>query len=201
MSKKNTVKSTENKKKYEFTPNKLALYAYQVCQCWNSVFVQAERMMEAMKSDNESFPWEEDGAKNIFFVERLLFVTTVNHSVEGIKKLHAEAAKKGDYSLLPVIKDIENTAKPGNIKTWRNMTEHWLDYMVGIGNKQKKYCSEVPIGNLHVSTTAAVTLTFKDKLFIGDIELGQLLAVIKKHLPFVREKTKEIFLNNYGRRE
>lgn len=186
-------------KKKELTKSEMAHLAYQTCQWWNAVFVQAERFMDAEKNNNGEFPWDEDGIDKIFLAERLFLVTAIHHAIERMEKLNIELQRTNVSSFQSTIDAIETVASLRDIQSWRSMIEHGLEYMAGVGHKQDRYKTVLSIGDYKIETTAAVTFILGEekKFFVGKIDIIQLLNVMKQQLPVVKEATKTVFEKNF----
>jgi hypothetical protein len=182
-------------KKQETTSEQRVLLAYQTCQWWNAVFIQSRRFLDALEKDHAGMPWDEKETGSMFVADRLFLITAINHAIENIVKLDVELQRMGDDSLCSVVKAIEETTPLDNIKDLRDMNEHWLDYLVNKGKKQKEYISTVEKKDYNVITTPAWTVINGDAelVLLGNVEIDQLLLKMKAQLPIVQKKTREVF--------
>lgn len=173
----------------------LLLLSYQTCQWWNATFIQARRFFEVLDASHGGTPWDKDNGNSMFVAERMFFIAAIYHAIEDLQKLDIEMQRRTDYSLHSVIKAIEAVAPLEAIKNLRDMNEHGLDYLSGKGQKPKQYRSTVLKNNFKILTTAAWTHINGDAktILLGNVEIDKLLFVMKDHLPFIREKTKEIY--------
>ena len=91
--------------------------------------------------------------------------------------------------------NIEKVAPWEDMKNLRDMNIHDLDYLVEKGQKQDKFCSKVKIGYGETLITAAWTHINHDVnvVLVGKIKIKELLSVMETHLPFIRQKTKQIY--------
>ena len=182
-------------KEKELTSTQRYLLAYQTCQWWNAVFVQAKRFLDVLEESHGGTPWDEGDANSIFVAERIFLIMAIYHAIEDLEKLNYECQLKGDASLELVLQAIGSVAPLEDIKNLRDMNEHNLDYLMDEGRRQDQFRSVVEKNGYAIHTTAAWTIVHGDAktMLLGTVEIDKLLLVMKEQLPFVREKTKEIF--------
>lgn len=128
-----------------------------------------------------------------------MLAITIHHAIEDLEKLNIEMSRAGDHSLQAVLDTIDKTVPLQNILDLRNMNEHGLDYMIEEGYKQKQFVSIAENNGYSIQSTAHTTVCVGEAnlLAIGKVNIDQLLRVMKDQLPFVRQKTKEIFMRKY----
>lgn len=177
------------------TGRQIAFLAYQTCEWWNEVIIQGRRFLRAFNSDHWIEPWEEKDSECSLNVERVMLAITIHHAIEDLEKLNIEMSRAGDHSLQVVLDAIDNTVPLQNIHDLRNMNEHGLEYMIEEGNKQKQFVSIAENNGYSVKTNAHTTVCVGEAklLAIGNVNIDKLLLAMKEQLPFVRQKTKEIF--------
>ncbi len=182
-------------KKKEMTSTQRYLLAHLTCQWWNAVFVQAKRFFNVLEKDEGGMPWDPENDNNIFIAERVFLIMAISHAIEDLEKLDYECQREGDISLQPVLQAIEASAPLHDIKNLRDMNEHSLDYLVEEGRKQNEFNSTVEKNGYRILTTASWTHVHGDAnvILLGNVEIDKLLFTMKEQLPFVREKTKELF--------
>lgn len=182
-------------KEKKMTSTQRFLLAYQTCQWWNAVFIQAKRFIDVLDESNGEEPWESGGETSAFLAERAFLIMAIHHAIEDLEKLDFEYQREGDASLQPVLQAIETVASLEDIKNLRDMNEHNLDYLMDEGRKQDQFRSVVEKNGYAIHTTAAWTIVHGDAktMLLGTVEIDKLLLVMKEQLPFVREKTKEVF--------
>lgn len=174
------------------TREQLVHLAHQTCQWWSAVFIQAERFLTAMESNNGRLPWEE--GSTILIPERMFLITALHHAIEGLQKLDIELQRINDFSLQPVLEAVEKVVSVQDLVTLRNMNEHNLDYMIGEGNRQEKYETVLQAGDYKVATNAAWTVMIgSENVFsLGDVRIDQVLEVMKEQKQVVFHKAQEI---------
>lgn len=177
------------------TNSQLTILAYQTCQWWNAVFVQAKRFLDVLSSDHGGYPWDEDETCSMFLAERMFLIVAIFHALEDLQKLDVEMQRNNDYTFKSVLEAIEAVAPLDDIKNLRDMNEHKLDYMVDMGKKQDKFHMSVKNGDHEVLTTPAWTVVNGDaQLFLlGNVQIDKLLIVMKEQSALVRTKTEEVF--------
>ena len=182
-------------KEKEMTSTQRYLLAYQTCQWWNAVFIQAKRFTDVLDKSNGEEPWESGGETSAFLAERAFLIMAIHHAIEDLEKLDYECRREGDSSLQSVLQAIETVTSLEEIKNLRDMNEHNLDYLLGSGWKQDLFRSVVEKNGYIIHTTAAWTIVHGDAqtMLLGNVEIDKLLLVMKEQLPFVRKKTKEVF--------
>ena len=182
-------------KEKEMTSTQRYLLAYQTCQWWNAVFVQDKRFFHVLDESHGGMPWDQGDATSMFVAERIFLIMAIYHAIEDLEKLDYECQRKGDASLQSVLQEIETVASLQDIKNLRDMNEHSLDYLVDEGRKQSDFRTTVEKNGYTILTTAAWTHVHGDAhtILLGNVEIDKLLLTMKEQLPFVREKTKEIF--------
>ncbi len=182
-------------KEKEMTSTQRFLLTCQTCQWWNAVFIQANRFFDVLEESHGGTPWDPGDANSMFVAERMFLITAVYHAIEDLEKLDYELQREGDVSLHSVLESIEKVAPLQDIKNLRDMNEHNLDYLMDEGRRQNEFGASVEINGYKILTTAAWTHVHGDArtILLGKVEIDKLLLVMKKHLPFVREKTKEVF--------
>ena len=179
----------------EMTSTQRFLLAYQTCQWWNAVFVQAKRFFDVLNENHGGTPWDSGDANSMFVAERMFLIMAIHHAIEDLEKLDYECQREGDTSLQEVFQAIETVAPLQDIKNLRDMNEHNLDYLLEEGLKQDQFQSLVEKNGHEMYTTAAWTVVNGDAktMLLGKVEIDKLLLVMKEQLPFVREKTKALF--------
>lgn len=182
-------------KEKEMTSTQRFLLAYQTCQWWNAVFVQAKRFFDVLKEDHGGTPWDQGDANSMSIAERMFLIVAIYHAIEDLEKLDYECRREGDASLQVVLQAIETVAPQQDIKNLRDMNEHSLDYLLEEGQKQDQFRSLVEKNGYAIHTTAFWTIAHGDAkiMLLGKVEIDKLLLVMKEQLPFVREKTKALF--------
>lgn len=182
----------------EMTSTQLFILSMQTCQWWNAVFIQAKRFFDILESDHGGTPWDEGNANSLFVAERMFLITALHHGIENLQKLNIELQRKNDNTFQTVVDAIEVVAPLEDIKNLRDMNEHGLDYLVDKGRKQDDYRKTVKKGDYKIHTTAAWTHVHGDAkvILLGNVEIDNLLLVMKEQLPIVKAKTKEIFENS-----
>lgn len=182
-------------KKQKITSTQLFLLAYQTCQWWNAVFIQAKRFFDVLDKAHGGTPWDDVDANSMFVAERIFLITAIYHAIEDLQKLDIELQRADDVTLQKVLQKIEAVAPLNDIKNLRDMNEHGLDYLVNKGRKQDQFRSSVKKDDYKILTTAAWTYVHGDAklILLGNVQIDKLLIVMKDQMPIVREKTKEIF--------
>lgn len=182
-------------KEKKMTSTQRFLLAYQTCQWWNAVFIQAKRFVDVLDNGNGEEPWESGGETSAFLAERTFLIMAIHHAIEDLEKLDFECQREGDASLQSVLQAIETVASLEDIKNLRDMNEHNLDYLLEKGKYQDLFRSVVEKNGYTIHTTAAWTIVHGDAktMLLGNVEIDKLLLVMKNQLPFVREKMKEVF--------
>ena len=182
-------------KEKEMTSTQRFLLAYQTCQWWNAVFVQAKRFFDVLDENHGGTPWDQGDANSMFVAERSFLIMAIYHAIEDLEKLDFECQRKGDASLQPVLQEIGTVASLQDIKNLRDMNEHSLDYLLARGQKQEQFRSVVEKNGYVIHTTAAWTIMHGDAqtMLLGNVEIDKLLLVMKEQLPFVQKKTRSVF--------
>ncbi len=186
----------KNIKRHQMTSNQIFMLAVNVCQWWNAVFFQAGRFFKALDElHGAKHPWDDGENYSLFGAERIFLIIAMYHAIEDLQKLNVEIQRENDMSLQFVLDDIEKVAPWEDVKNLRDMNIHNLDYLVEKGQKQDKFRSKIKIADDEVLTTAAWTYDCvdEDMVFLGNVQVKELLSVMKKHLPFVRQKTKQVY--------
>ena len=182
-------------KKKEMTSTQRFLLAYQTCQWWNAVFVQAKRFFDVLEKSHGGTPWDEGDANSMFVADRVFLIMAIYHAIEDLEKLDYECQREGDDSFQTVLQAIKKAAPLKDIKNLRDMNEHHLDYLLDKGRKQDLFQSIVEKNGYAIHTTAAWTIIHGDAetMLLGTVEIDKLLQVMKEQFPFVQEKTKALF--------
>ena len=185
--------------KHQMTGDELFWLAYRTCQWWNAVIIQAKRFLDVLSDDHGGIPWNND--KNCMFVaERMFLITAVYHAIVNLQKLNIELKRDSDTSMEIVLDELEKIVSFEKIKNLRDMNEHDLDDLVKKGQKQQDFLSSVEKNGVNIITSAAWTHVYNDEemILLGNVEIDKLLLVMKNQLPFVSNKTKEIFDKGMG---
>lgn len=182
-------------KNKEMNSTQLWILSCQVCQWWNAVFVQADRFFDALERNHGGTPWDNGNANSMFVADRMFLIVALYHAIENLEKLDVECQRTGDNSFKPILQAIEVVAPLENIKNLRDMNEHNLDYLVEMGQKQSEFRTAINKNGSEVLTTAAWTHIDHDakSIFIGNVEIDKVIAVMKQQLPVVQAKTKAQF--------
>ena len=122
-------------------------------------------------------------------------ITAIHHSIVNMEKLNAELINRGDTSFQGILDSIAAEEERKQIRIWRNMNEHDLDYLSNNGNYQKEFTTTVKRDGYTFETNAFVTLIHGNaKIFlIGGIEIDKLLFRFKENMPQIQKKSKEVF--------
>ena len=181
--------------KHQMTSNQLFILALKVCQWWNAVFIQADRFFNVLYAPHGETPWDKDENYSLFGADRMFLIVAIHHAIEDLQKLNIELQRDNDTSLQFVLDNIEKVAPWEDVKNLRDMNIHDLDYLVEKGQKQDKFRSKVKIGDGETLITAAWTHINHDVnvVLVGKIKIKELLSVMETHLPFIRQKTKQIY--------
>lgn len=135
----------------------LFLLAYQTCQWWNALFIQADRFFSVLSSDHGGTPWDSGIGNSMFIADRMFLITALFHAIENLEKLNTELQRKGDTSLQAVLQAIEKVASLQDIKNLRDMNVHSLDYLMEEGRRQDNFHATVEKNGYIILTTAAWT--------------------------------------------
>lgn len=173
----------------------LSMLAVNVCQWWNAAIIQANRFFEVLKVLCGGGPWDDDENYSLFIADRMFLIIAIYHALEDLQKLNIEIQRSNDTSLQVVLDEIEKVAPWEDVKNLRDMNIHDLDYLVERGQKQNKFRSMIQIGDTEFLTTAAWTFDCLEEeiVFVGNIKIKELLSVMETQLPFVRQKTKQVY--------
>lgn len=183
-------------KEYKPLPEKhlwqLALHTGQWCR---AVLCQAHRFFDALEADNRPLPWDDSESFDMFLADKTFLITAIHHSIVNMEKLNAELINRGDTSFQGVLDSIATAEERKQIRIWRNMNEHDLDYLSNNGNYQKEFIATIKKGDYTFETSAFVTLIHGDaKIFlIGSIEIDKLLVRFKENMAQIQKKSKEVF--------
>ena len=131
----------------------------------------------------------------MFLADKTFLITAIHHSIVNMEKLNAELINRGDTSFQGVLDSIATAEERKQIRIWRNMNEHDLDYLSNNGNYQKEFITTIKKGDYTFETSAFVTLIHGDaKIFlIGSIEIDKLLVRFKENMAQIQKKSKEVF--------
>ncbi len=185
----------DNVKKHQMTSTQLFILSQKVCQWWNAVFIQADRFFDVLNTSHGGTPWDDGENCSLFGADRMFLIVAIHHAIENLQKLNIELQRDNDTSLQFVLDNIEKVAPWEDMKNLRDMNIHDLDYLVKKGQKQDKFHSKVKIGDDEILTTAAWTNTNHDAnvILVGKIKIKELLSVMETYLPFIRQKTKQVY--------
>lgn len=188
------------KKEYTPLPEKhlwqLALHTGQWCR---AVLCQAHRFFDAFEAGNKPLPWEDCETLDMFLADKTFLITAIHHAIVNMEKLNTELTIRGDTSFQSVLDAVATEEDRKQIRIWRNMNEHDLDYLSNNGHYQKEFIKTVEKGGYKFKTNTFVTLIHGDaKIFlIGGIEIDKLLIRFKENMPHIQEKAKETFEKFY----
>lgn len=187
----------DNVRKQELSSGQLNILSVQTCQWWNAVFVQAKRFIDNLGNNHGGTPWEGDETNSVFVADRLFFIVAVFHAIENLEKLSVELQRQNDTTLTDVLSAIYAVVPFQKIADLRNMNIHGLDYLAGKGFGQQYYQSEINDGQHQFITTPAWTYSNGETkaIYIGNVPLDKLLAVMKSQYPIVKAKTEEVFIS------
>lgn len=131
----------------------------------------------------------------MFLAEKTFLITAIHHAIVNMERLNAELIYRGDTSFQNVLDSVATEEERKQIRIWRNMNEHDLDYLSGNGNYQKEFITTVEKNGYRFQIDAFTTLVHGGaKLFlIGGIEIGQLLSRFKENMPQIQKKSEEVF--------
>ena len=168
-------------KEYKPLPEKhlwqLALHTGQWCR---AVLCQAHRFFDALEADNRPLPWDDSESFDMFLADKTFLITAIHHSIVNMEKLNAELINRGDTSFQGVLDSIATAEERKQIRIWRNMNEHDLDYLSNNGNYQKEFITTITKGDAKI-------------FLIGSIGIDKLLVRFKENMAQVQKKSKEVF--------
>ena len=176
----------------------LALRTAQWC---NASLHQFKRFVEALEFPNEGkIPWEQGENSSLLHAEKIFLVTAICQMFQYLEALRNKLRERGDDSLVPLLDSIATEDKRKQIRQWRNINEHELDYIQGKGFQQYQaknpslYLSAVFVGVNH--GMVFVNGDTKD-FYLGRIQIDHLISRIKKNRPAILERTHGIFYTYY----
>lgn len=118
-------------KEYKPLPEKhlwqLALHTGQWCR---AVLCQAHRFFDALEADNRPLPWDDSESFDMLLADKTFLITAIHHSIVNMEKLNAELINRGDTSFQGVLDSIATAEERKQIRIWRNMNEHDLDFLM-----------------------------------------------------------------------
>lgn len=167
---------------------------FQSGQWYNSVLVQGKRFLDAFDATHGQFPWDDDSS--IFLPEKMFLITAIHHAIQHFEKLNEELETRGDMSFYPFLEKIVSKEERSEIKNWRNMNEHEIEYLIGKGRYPGKNISTVEKDGHKFEIGANVTfLNGNVGLFlIGGIKIDKLLLKFKENQSKTLKKLEEIFI-------
>lgn len=153
-----------------------------------------------LEVDDEKLPWEDSEITGMFLADKTFLITAIHQAIVHMECLNAELLLRGDTSFQPVLDAVAMEEQRKQIRIWRNMNEHSLDYMANSGHSQNEFTTDVEKGGYKFQTNAFITVIHGDaKLFlIGSIEIDKLLIRFKENMPQIQEKSKEVFYKFFG---
>lgn len=86
----------------------------------------------------------------MFLADKTFLITAIHHSIVNMEKLNAELINRGDTSFQGILDSIAAEEERKQIRIWRNMNEHDLDYLSNNGNYQKGVHDNRKKGRLYV---------------------------------------------------
>lgn len=160
---------------------------------------QAHRFLDDLETNGKHLPWEECETPDMFLADKTFLITAIHHAIVNMEKLNTELTLRGDTSFQSILDAIATEEERKQIRIWRNMNEHDLDYLSNNGHYQKEFIKTIEKGKCKFKTNAFITLIHGNaKMFlIGGIEISKLLNRFKENMPQIQEKAKEVFEKFY----
>ena len=186
--------------KKELTNTEIALLACHTCQWYQATLMQAKRFIDSLEKIHGDMPWDEGECSSIFHADRMFLIVAIKHSIKHLSNLNSQLQMRADYSCQELLEIFGTSKERRKILDLRDMNEHNIEYVEGIGHKQSKFGAVVRKNDYCIPTNAFYTIIHGDaKLFLlGDVEIDKLLLNMKDKLPFVRERTQAIFNHYYA---
>lgn len=177
----------------------ISYLAQHTCQWCQAVLKQGIRFIDSLEMTHGDLPWEEDEHSSMFLADKVFLITAIHHAISNLERFNNELESRNDYSFKQILDAISNKEERKNIRAWRNMNEHDLDYLTGCGNKQEDFITTIEKENYRFVTDAFTTIIHGDaSLFsIGNIDIGNLLKSFKNNMPHICEKTEEVFNSTF----
>lgn len=184
-----------NVKDKELSNMQKLILSMNTCQWWNTVFIQKNRFFDIMEKHHGGTPWDINDTISNFTADRFFLILSLYNAIECLQKMDIELQRENDKTFETVLKEIEKAANLDDIKNLRDMNEHYLDYLVDLGQKQDQFRTAYKKDGRDILTTAAWTQidSNADMILLGNVEINKLLRVMEKQLPIVRSKTREIY--------
>lgn len=175
------------------TNQQLYMLALQSGQWYNAVLEQAHRFLDAFDSTHGQFPWDDD--PGIYPAEKVFLITAINHAIRHLERLDYELKKRGDTSFDHLLSLIASVEERKQIKEWRNMNEHDIEYLAGEGRNQQNFISVVEKNGQHFRIDAFSTFLHGGigVFTIGNIEINKLLLNFKENRSEILKKVEEVF--------
>ncbi len=148
-----------------------------------------------MEKHHGGTPWDINDTISNFTADRFFLILSLYNAIECLQKMDIELQRENDKTFETVLKEIEKAANLDDIKNLRDMNEHYLDYLVDLGQKQDQFRTAYKKDGRDILTTAAWTQidSNADMILLGNVEINKLLRVMEKQLPIVRSKTRKIY--------
>lgn len=184
-----------NKESIPFPEKYLYQLALRTGQWCNAVLCQAGRFFDALEASSRPLPWEDSEKADMFLADKTFLITAIHHAIVNMERLNAELIMRGDTSFQAVLDAVASEEERKQIRTWRNMNEHDLDYLSNNGHAQKEFVKTIEKEGYRIETNAFTTFIWGDaKLFLlGGIEIDKLLFRFRENMPQIQGKAKEVF--------
>lgn len=187
---------TENKE-FKTEEQRIGELALRTAQWCNASLHQFKRFVEALEFPNEGkLPWDQGENSSLLHAEKIFLVTAICQTIQYLEALRNKLRERGDDSLVPLLDSVATEDERRQIKQWRNINEHELEYIQGKGVKQNRAKNpSLCLSNFFVGVNDGIMyINGNSKAFyLGRIRIDHLIFRIKKNRPAILKRTNEIF--------
>lgn len=158
----------------------IALLANETIEWLVMTLVQYERFKTAY--ENHTYQMTKGETQHgIYLPEKMLLIHSIYHFFEGMYNLSDQISKKHDTLPTDLIGFVPDEKYAKKLTNLRNMNEHKYEYVTGNGHRKNEFSYDIDAEGFRVHTNALISfgLIDKDKTWLGDIEITDLVGRIR----------------------
>lgn len=161
-----------------YTDFQISLFSNNVMNWYNAFFIQTNRLLETEEERKKAIADKEELMPDQ--VEKYLWLTTLHHTVDGIRTLKAILDYRDDHRLEQFCDSLVGDGFADKVDACRNANEHFDEYLCGQGHFMEEFECDLSVPeDRTIRSNQHWTVIFGDKWFIGGLDVLETVEHMK----------------------
>lgn len=181
----------------------IARIAHDAATWYKAFFIQRERFLESEKTMVDCFDHTGDRENAFPFIpEKLFWIETIDHTLSDIKDLNTALLSRGDNRLKSFKEGLlDDEDLISIVRLLRNANEHFVDYLLGVGDAQIREATEGHSLTQQSGTRLHWYFIIEGTEILGNVNCKRMIERMHSFYKDVMHCLESIFLEYYIKTE